>query len=82
MEDLGRLSTAEQEVRTQREKEMVQLKKTLDEETANHEAAIASMRQKHTRATEELHDKLDAAKRVSRERREVGTKFCGRGNCC
>lgn len=70
MEDLGRLSSAEQEVRAQREKEMAQLKKTLDEETANHEAAIASMRQKNTRATEELHDKLDAAKRVSREEKK------------
>ena len=52
---------------------MAHLKKTLDEETANHEAAIASMRQKQAHAMEELNDKLDAVKKVRHQQ-------TGRGN--
>ena len=40
------------------------LKKTLEEETASHEAQIADLRQKHNTAIENLNEQLDVVKKV------------------
>ena len=56
---------AQQEIRTQRENELAALKKTLEDEVASHEEAIAAMRSKHSKAVEELNEQLESAKKVS-----------------
>ena len=55
---------AQQEIRAQRENELVAIKRTLEEEVAAHEEAIAAMRSKHSKAMEELNDQLESAKNV------------------
>ena len=50
----------------QRESELSALKRTLEEEIAGHEAAISSMRQKHSRTVEDLNEQLENAKKVNR----------------
>lgn len=57
-------TAAQQEIRAQRENELAQFKRTLEEETANHEATVAAMRQKHSKAIEDLNDQLEAARKV------------------
>lgn len=76
-------TAAQKEIRSQRENELAQFKKTLDEETAGHEAAVASMRNKHTKAMDDLNDQLEAARKVhihggrgGREGREVRLHYC------
>lgn len=59
-------TAAQQEIRTQREHELAQLKKTLDEETAAHESSLTSMKNKHSKVVEELHQQLDSMKKVKR----------------
>lgn len=51
--------------RTKREQEVAELKKTIDEETKNHESQVQEMRQRHATALEELSEQLEQAKRVS-----------------
>lgn len=43
----------------------MELKKTIDEETKNHEFQIQEMRQRHATALEELSEQLEQAKRVT-----------------
>ena len=57
-------TAAQQEIRAQRENELAQFKRTLEEETANHEATVSSMRQKHSKAIEDLNEQLEAARKV------------------
>lgn len=51
-------------LRTKRETEVTQLKKTLDEEAKAHEHQLVEMRQKHGQAFDELNEQLEQAKRV------------------
>lgn len=51
-------------MRNKRESELVALKKSVEEETASHEAAMAQLRQKHTQLVEELNVQLETAKKV------------------
>lgn len=51
--------------RTKREQEVAELKKSIDEETKNHESQIQEMRQRHATALEELSEQLEQAKRVT-----------------
>ena len=64
LEESESSTAAQQEIRAQRENELAQFKKTLEEETANHEATVTSMRQKHAKAIEDLNDQLEAARKV------------------
>ena len=57
-------SVAQQEIRTQRENELAALKKTLEDETKNHEAILAAMKQKQVKAAQEINDQMEALKRV------------------
>lgn len=52
-------------LRSKRETEVTQLKKTLDEETRVHELQVAEMRQKHSHGLDELNEQLEQAKRVT-----------------
>lgn len=52
-------------LRSKRETEVTQLKKTLDEETRVHELQLAEMRQKHSHGLDELNEQLEQAKRVT-----------------
>lgn len=52
-------------LRTKRETEVAQLKKTLDEEARVHEQQLGEMRQKHNQTFEELNEQLEQAKRVT-----------------
>lgn len=65
LEESESSTAAQQEIRTQRENELAQFKKTLEEEIANHEATVSSMRQKHSKAIEDLSEQLEAARKVS-----------------
>lgn len=51
--------------RTKREQEVAELKKSIDEETKNHESQIQDMRQRHGTALEDLSEQLEQAKRVT-----------------
>lgn len=51
---------------------MAELKKSIEEETKNHEAQIQEMRQRQATALEELSEQLEQAKRV-----RLGTRFLG-----
>ena len=64
LEESESSTVAQQEIRAQRENELAQLKKQLEDETSNHEAAIASMRSKNSKALDDLNDQLEAAKKV------------------
>lgn len=56
--------TAVQEIRSKRESELNEVKRILEEEVANREAAILSMKQKHAQAVQELNDQIDALRKV------------------
>ena len=58
-------TAAMQDIRKQREHEVSQLKKTLDEETKAREIQMVEIRQKHTVAVENLNEQLDQLRRVS-----------------
>ena len=53
-----------QEIRSKRETELNELKRILEEEVSNREAAIISMKQKHAHAIQELNDQMDALRKV------------------
>merc|ERR1719225_154896 len=57
-------TAAQQELRIAREKELATLKKSLEDETINHENQIAEMRHKHSAETSELNNQLDQLKRL------------------
>ncbi|XP_051988815.1 myosin-9-like isoform X1 [Xyrauchen texanus] len=63
LEDTLDSTAAQQELRTKRETEVAQLKKTLDEEAKVHEQLVAEMRQKHGQAIDELNEQLEQVKR-------------------
>lgn len=65
LEESESSTAAQQEIRAQRENELAQLKRQLEEETANHESSVASMRSKNNKALEDLNEQLEAAKKVS-----------------
>lgn len=64
LEESESTTAAQQEIRAQRENELAQFKKTLEEETANHEATVTAMRQKYSKAIEDLNEQLEAARKV------------------
>jgi len=57
-------TTAAQEMKTKRESELVALKRSVEEETVAHEAAMAQLRQKHTQLMEEVNVQLETTKKV------------------
>ncbi|XP_070684134.1 myosin-9a [Pempheris klunzingeri] len=63
LEDTLDSTAAQQELRSKRETEVTQLKKTLEEEAKTHEQQMADMRQKHNQSFEELNEQLEQAKR-------------------
>lgn len=66
LDDTTSSTTAQQAMTAQRESELSALKRTLEEEIAGHEAAVSSMRQKHSRTVEDLNEQLENAKKVNR----------------
>merc|ERR1712110_157906 len=57
-------TAAQQELRIAREKELVALKKSLEDGTSNYESLITDMRRKHGAVNAELNDQLDHLKRI------------------
>lgn len=53
-----------QEIRSKRESELNEVKRILEEEVANREAAIMSLKQKHAQTIQELNDQIDALRKV------------------
>lgn len=51
-------------LRSKRELEVTELKKTIEEEVKAHEAQVVDMRQRHTSALEELSEQLEQSRRV------------------
>ena len=64
LEETTSSTTTQKEIRAQRESELAALKKTLEEEITSHEETISSMRQKHSRAVEDLNEQLENARKV------------------
>ncbi|XP_040834252.1 myosin-14 isoform X1 [Ochotona curzoniae] len=63
LEDTLDSTNAQQELRTKREQEVTELKKTLEEETRVHEVAVQELRQRHSQALGELTEQLEQARR-------------------
>lgn len=57
------VTAAQQELRTAREKELANIKKALEDETSNHEQALAEMRHKHGAEVSGLNNTLDQLKK-------------------
>jgi myosin protein heavy chain len=57
-------TAAQQELRTAREKELAGLKKSLEDETANHEASVAEMRHKHGHEMNTLNESFEQLKKT------------------
>ena len=62
----GSLDTtaAVQELRTKREQDVVQLKRSLDDEVKAREAQMTDLRHRHGQQVEEVNEQLDQVKRV------------------
>ena len=58
-------AATQQEIRGQRETELLAMKQTLEDEAASHESAISAMRHKYSKQIEELNEQLDGARKVS-----------------
>lgn len=50
---------AQQELRSKREQELASLKKSLEEETVNHESSVAEMRHKHVQELNGINEQLE-----------------------
>ncbi len=64
LEESENLTAAQREIQGNREKELTQVKKALEEEMAAHESAVAAMRSKHNKSADDLNDQLEAARKV------------------
>lgn len=64
LEDSTNTTAAAEVLRTKREQEVIDLKKSLDEEVHAHETAVQEMRRKYTQQLEEAAEALDQAKKV------------------
>lgn len=53
------ISIAQQELRSKREQELASLKKSLEEETVNHESMVAEMRHKHVQELNGINEQLE-----------------------
>lgn len=63
LEDTLDSTNAQQELRSKREQEVTELKKTLEEEARTHEVAMQELRQRHSQALGELTEQLEQARR-------------------
>ncbi|XP_060030710.1 myosin-14 isoform X1 [Erinaceus europaeus] len=63
LEDTLDSTNAQQELRSKREQEVTELKKTLEEEARVHEVAVQELRQRHGQALGELTEQLEQARR-------------------
>ncbi|XP_036689279.1 myosin-14 isoform X1 [Balaenoptera musculus] len=63
LEDTLDSTNAQQELRSKREQEVTELKKTLEEETRVHEVAVQELRQRHGQALGEMAEQLEQARR-------------------
>lgn len=76
VEETESQTVAQKEIRSQRENELAQFKKTLEEETAGHEAAVTALRSKHAKAMDDLNEQLEAARKVCCARLKVRLCAC------
>ncbi|XP_032749626.1 myosin-14 isoform X2 [Rattus rattus] len=63
LEDTLDSTNAQQELRSKREQEVTELKKTLEEDARSHEVAMQELRQRHSQALVELTEQLEQARR-------------------
>lgn len=63
LEDTLDSTNAQQELRSKREQEVTELKKTLEEDARTHEVAMQELRQRHSQALVELTEQLEQARR-------------------
>ena len=64
LEDSQDTTAAVQELRNKREAEVVQLKRSMEDEAKTHEVQLQEIRHKHTIQVEEVNEQLDQAKKV------------------
>jgi Myosin tail len=64
LEDSTNTTAAAEVLRTKREQEVVDLKRSMEDEVRSHEAAIQELRRKHTQQLEEAGEQLDQVRKV------------------
>lgn len=64
LEDSTNTTAAAEVLRTKREQEVVDLKRSMEEEARSHEAAVQEMRRKQTQQLEEASEQLDQVRKV------------------
>ena len=64
LEESESSTAAQQEIRTKRENELAQLKKTLEDEASSHESAVGALRHKHNKAMDDLNEQMESLKKV------------------
>lgn len=60
-------NAVQQDLRTKREQEVVQLKKVMDEELKARDIQLQEARQKHSQQVEQVNTELDNVKKVRRK---------------
>jgi hypothetical protein len=65
LEDSTNTTAAAEVLRTKREQEVVELKRSIDEEARGHEATVQELRRKHTQQLEEAGEQLDQVRKVA-----------------
>ena len=64
LEEAESSTEAQKEIRAQRDNELTQVKKALEEEVVQHETAVSSLKQKYSKNLDDLNEQLAAAKKV------------------
>ncbi|XP_065073344.1 myosin heavy chain, non-muscle isoform X1 [Ochlerotatus camptorhynchus] len=57
-------TAAQQELRSKREQEVATLKKTLEDESGNHESQVSDMRHKHAQEISSINEQLESIKKI------------------
>ena len=74
LQDSLEVVAVQQELRRAKEREVISLKRTLEEERANHETVITEMRNKHHHDAQGLTDQLDQLKRENKMAMDMQNK--------
>merc|ERR1719230_2065667 len=69
------VTAAQQELRTARERELANTKKSLEEAITNHEQTMTDMRHKHSQDVSQLNNQLDMVKKTAAQSEKMKGQF-------
>merc|ERR1719225_506320 len=69
------VTAAQQELRTAREKELNNTKRTLEEAVSNHETMMTDMRHKHSQDMSQLNNQLDMVKKTANQAEKMKAQY-------